>query len=163
MNAEHPKSMMDRLSDMVIGMAALSLVGLVVVQSWQVFSRYVLNDSPSWTEPVTVVLLTAAMSLGAAAGVHTQRHFAFTLLADAAPPWLKRLLVSIGSLTVAVLGAVLCGWSWVLLRSAWDVRAAGAPFPESLPYAPVAIGGVLMVIFALARHWPQRSATTQGN
>jgi TRAP-type C4-dicarboxylate transport system permease small subunit len=31
------------------------------------------------------------------------------------------------------------------------VRAAGAPFPESLPYAPVAVGGALMVVFAIGR------------
>nr|MBP8908295.1 TRAP transporter small permease [Pseudoxanthomonas sp.] len=41
--------------------AAIALVGLVLVQSWQVFTRYVLNDSPSWTEPVTLLLLATAM------------------------------------------------------------------------------------------------------
>jgi TRAP-type C4-dicarboxylate transport system permease small subunit len=145
------KTGLDRLSGVVIAIAALALVGLVAVQGWQVFARYVLNDSPSWTEPVTMVLLTSAMSFGAASGVYNDRHFAFTLLADAAPPKLRRGLFIFTKLIIALLGAVLAWWSLLLFRSGIDVRAAGAAFPESLPYVPVALGGVLMVVFALAR------------
>ncbi len=158
------KTAMDRLADAVVAFAALTLVGLVAVQGWQVFARYVLNDSPSWTEPVTLALLTAAMSLGAAAGVHNDRHFAFTLLADAAPPALRRALFVLTKLTIAALGAVLGGWSLMLFLGGIDVRAAGASFPETLPYAPVALGGALMVVFALARCLPssvRRSSTTR--
>jgi TRAP-type C4-dicarboxylate transport system permease small subunit len=148
------KTGLDRLSDAVVALAALALVGLVAVQGWQVFARYVLNDSPGWTEPVTLVLLTTAMSLGAAAGVHNDRHFAFTLLADAAQPALRRALFVFAKLVVAMLGGVLAWWSFALFRNGLDIRAAGAPFPETLPYAPVAIGGALMMLFALARCLP---------
>jgi TRAP-type C4-dicarboxylate transport system permease small subunit len=148
------KTGLDRLADAVVALAALALVGLVAVQGWQVFARYVLNDSPSWTEPVTLALLTAAMAFGAAAGVHSDRHFAFTLLADTAPPRLRNLLLVFNRLVIAVLGGVLSWWSFVLFRSGFDVRAAGAAFPESLPYAPVALGGALIAVFALARCLP---------
>lgn len=141
----------DRLATTVYAIAAASLIGLVLVQGWQVFARYVLNDSPSWTEPVTLVLLTAAMSFGAAAGVHTDRHFAFTLLADAAPPKLRRGLFVFARLAMAALGAVLAWWAARLFLAGADVRAAGAPFPETLPYAMVAIGGGLIAVFAVAR------------
>jgi TRAP-type C4-dicarboxylate transport system permease small subunit len=141
----------NRLADAVIALAALSLAGLVAVQGWQVFARYVMNDSPSWTEPVTLALLTSAMAFGAAAGVHTDRHFAFTLLADAAPPRLRRTLFVATKLLIAAVGAVLAWWAWRLFLAGADVRAAGAPFPETLPYAPVALGGALMTVFALAR------------
>jgi TRAP-type C4-dicarboxylate transport system permease small subunit len=152
------KTRLDRLADAVIVLAALALAALVVVQGWQVFARYVLNASPSWTEPVTMVLLTSAMSFGAAVGVHNDRHFAFTLLADIAPPALRRMLFVLTKLVIALLGAVLAAWSFALFRSGVDVRAAGAPFPETLPYAPVAIGGTLMMIFALARCLPFAAA-----
>lgn len=142
---------LDRLAAVAIALAAITLVGLVVVQGWQVFARYVLNDSPGWTEPVTLVLLTAAMSFGAAAGVHDDRHFAFTLLADAAPPKVGRALFVGTQLVIALLGAVLAWWAVRLFLAGVDVRAAGAAFPETLPYAPVALGGALMVVFALGR------------
>lgn len=156
------KMRLDRLADAVVALAALALVGLVAVQGWQVFARYVLNDSPSWTEPVTLALLTSAMAFGAAAGVHNDRHFAFTLLADIAPPGLRRALFVFSQLTIALLGAVLAWWSYVLFDSGVDIRTAGAPFPETLPYAPVALGGALMTIFALARCLPGARKQTPG-
>jgi TRAP-type C4-dicarboxylate transport system permease small subunit len=152
----HPHSttspaLLDRLAGLVIGVGATTLVGLVAVQAWQVFARYVLNDSPSWTEPVTLVLLTAAMSFGAAAGVHNDRHFAFTLLADATPTRFRRPLFVVTKLVIAAIGAVLAWWATLLFLGGSGVKAAGAPFPETLPYAPVAIGGALMTVFALGR------------
>lgn len=140
-----------RLSSLSAAMAAAALIGLVAAQGWQVFARYVLNDSPGWTEPVTLVLLSTAMSLGAAAAVHDGRHFAFTLLADAAPGPLRSLLRLFTEALVAVIGGVLAVWGAVLFSGGADVRAAGVFFPESLPYAPVALGGALMALFALGR------------
>ena len=49
---------MDLLSHTDIAFEVAALLGLVVVQGWQVIARYVINDSPSWTEPVTVLLLS---------------------------------------------------------------------------------------------------------
>ena len=93
-----PQRLLNVIADVAIYIAVIALLGLVVVQGWQVFARYVINDSPSWTEPVTLLLLATAMSLGAATGVHTRRHFGFFLLAAhmgplmrawAAPPTLQ--------------------------------------------------------------------------
>lgn len=145
---------LDLLASITVAVAATALAALVAVQGWQVFARYVLDHSPGWIEPATVVLLTAAMSFGAAAGVHNDRHFAFTLLADRAPGASRRVLFVATRLLIAVLGAGLAWWAARLFLDGADVRAAGAPFPESSPYAPVAIGGALMAVFAIGRCLP---------
>ena len=54
--------LVDRLAGLAIAVAALALLGLVAVQGWQVVARYALNDSPSWTEPVTLLLLIWGMN-----------------------------------------------------------------------------------------------------
>ena len=92
---------MDLLSNAAIAVAVVALLGLVVVQGWQVFARYVINDSPSWTEPVTLLLLATAMSLGAACGVHTNRHFGFFLLHAYLGPGLRRAVDVLVQLVVA--------------------------------------------------------------
>ena len=155
-------TLLDRLSDASIAVAVAALLGLVVVQGWQVFARYVINDSPSWTEPVTILLLAAAMSFGAASGVHTGRHFGFFLLAEAMRPAHKRIVDTVVNLVIVSIGAVMAGWGSVLLLDGLDIKMAGAPLPQSLPYLPLAIGGALMVVFALARGvsvWTKRSGT----
>ena len=154
--------LLDRLSDASIAVAVAALLGLVVVQGWQVFARYVINDSPSWTEPVTILLLAAAMSFGAASGVHTGRHFGFFLLAEAMRPANKRIVDTVVNIVIVSIGAVMAGWGSVLLLDGLDIKMAGAPLPQSLPYLPLAIGGALMVVFALARGvsvWTKRSGT----
>lgn len=158
--APPPRTALDILSDGSIAVAVAALLGLVVVQGWQVFARYVINDSPSWTEPVTIVLLATAMSFGAASGVHTGRHFGFFLLAEAMRPLQRRIVDTVVNLVIAAIGAVLLGWGGVLLVDGFDIRMAGAPLPQSLPYLPLAIGGALMAVFALARGiatWTKRA------
>ena len=145
------QALMQRISGLAIGIAASALIGLVIVQGWQVFARYVLNNSPSWTEPVTLLLLSTAMGMGAAAGVYTNRHFGFVLLAESLPPHVKRLVDCMSPLVIALIGASMADWSFVLLLDGLDVKMAGAPLPQSIAFLPLALSGVLMVVFALNR------------
>jgi len=141
--------LLDRIADIAIHVAVAALLGLVVVQGWQVFARYVINDSPSWTEPVTLLLLATAMSLGAATGVHTRRHFGFFLLAAHMGPGLRRAVDVFASFVVALLGVVIAWWAAVLLLDGLDIKTAGANLPQSINYLPLCIGGALMAVFAV--------------
>jgi TRAP-type C4-dicarboxylate transport system permease small subunit len=149
--ADIRRGVIDRLAAATIAIAAAALLGLVLVQSWQVFTRYVLNDSPSWTEPMTLVLLSTAMSFGAAAGVHTNRHFGFVLLADHVPPGMRKVFAMISPLVIGAIGAVMAWWGAVLLVDGWAIKIAGANMPQSINFLPLSLGGALMVVFALQR------------
>src|SRR5688572_17767618 len=133
-----------------------SLVGVAAVEAWQVVARYVLNDAPGWTEPVALLLLNVAMSLGAAAAVHGRAHFGFMVLQQAAPPRVARALAVFSDLVVAGIGLVLAGYGARLAADGWTVPMAGAPLPQSAAFVPLAIGGALMALFALARVLPRR-------
>ena len=148
---DSPRHPLDRLAQGATAIAAAALVGLVVVQGWQVFARYVINDSPSWTEPVTPLLLSTAMSLSAAAGVRTGRHFSFVLLAEAAGPRAHRAMAVTSEVVVLAIGACLAIGAAVLWLDGLDVRLAGAPLPQSSAYLPLCVGGALMGVFALQR------------
>ncbi len=158
---------LDLIATVAIGIAAAALLGLVVAQGWQVFARYVLNDSPSWTEPVTLLLLATAMSLGAATGVHTNRHFGFFLLHDHVRPGMRTAIDVVVQLVVATIGAVLAWWASVLLLDGLHIKAAGAALPQSINYLPLAAGGALMVLFALNRLalalLPHQAAAMEGD
>src|SRR5215468_353987 len=66
--------------------ACMALIVMTLVEAWQVYARYVLNDSPSWTEPVALLLMSAAMMFGAANGVRSESHFGFFLALHVSPP-----------------------------------------------------------------------------
>lgn len=141
----------DLLSDISIGVAATALLGLVLVQGWQVIARYVINDSPSWTEPVTVLLLSTAMSLGAASGVHSKRHFGFYLLTESLGASMRHVLQAVPPLVILAIGAAIAYWAWILLVDGLDIRTAGADLPQSISYLPLSVGGALMAVFALGQ------------
>jgi TRAP-type C4-dicarboxylate transport system permease small subunit len=141
------------LAQLATAIASLALLTLVLVQAWQVVARYVLNDSPGWTEPVAVLMLSTAMSFGAAAGVHSRSHFGFFLLLQAAPPALRRWLACLSHAIVLLIGAVLAAWSARLLLDGIGIPMAGAPLPQSANFAPLCGGGTLMVAFAIQALW----------
>ncbi|MGH6951993.1 MAG: TRAP transporter small permease, partial [Vitreimonas sp.] len=74
------RSAFGALAQFTVFIAAASLCALVGVLAWQVFGRYVLNSSPSWTEPVALTLMGVAALFGAAIAVRAESHFAFPTL-----------------------------------------------------------------------------------
>lgn len=140
-----------RIARAAMLVAGFALVVLAAVEVWQVFARYVLNDSPGWTEPVALFLLSTAMSLGAGAGVRSWSHFGFFILVQHAPPRVRRAFEAFACLVVAAIGATLAVCGSLLLVDGIDVPAAGSVLPQSAPFLPLALGGALICVFALER------------
>lgn len=143
--------LLDALARIATIVAALALMSLVVVEGWQVFARYVRNDSPGWTEPLALLLVNTAMMLGAAVGVRRDTHFGFSLFVDAMPPRVRAIVLLLTHLVIASIGALLARWGVVLCADNWDIPMAGAGLPQGLIFVPTVIGGVLMALFAVAR------------
>jgi TRAP-type C4-dicarboxylate transport system permease small subunit len=153
---------LDRLERLAGGVAGASLVGVVCVQSWQVFARYVLNASPSWTEPVALLLVANAALLGAAIGARKETHFAFPVLVDAAPPVVADVLRAASRLVMLALGLGLVIFGARLTIDAMGVTMAGAPIPAGLRFAPMALGGLLIAVFSLERLLVKRTPGGEG-
>lgn len=145
------KGILDRLEWAALVFAATTLVAVVAVQAWQVFARYVLNDSPSWTEPLALVFIANTAMLGAAVGVRRETHFSFPLLADSAPWPVRQTCRALARLAMLGLGAGLGWFGFMLMADASSVAMAGAPLPVGLRFAPVSWGGALITLFALER------------
>jgi len=131
--------------------ATVSLCTLVLVLAWQVFGRYVMNESPGWTEPVALTLMGIAALFGAAVAVRNETHFNFPTLVESAPPALRAALKALSRLIALAFGAALCFYGWLLMADAWDVPMAGAPLPEGVSFIGVFAGGGLIALFALER------------
>jgi TRAP-type C4-dicarboxylate transport system permease small subunit len=121
---------------------------MAAVEAWQVFARYVLNNSPSWTEPVALVLMSTAMMFGAAVGVRANRHFGFFIVAQNASPPVRRILHIVSRLIATAIGVMFAVWGGEMLIDAWDYPMAGAPLPQGVVFLPMCLGGALIAIFA---------------
>jgi len=151
MTATETNNLLAWVARVATAIAGAALLGMAATEAWQVFARYVLNDSPGWTEPVALFLLNTAMSLGAAAGVRSWSHFGFFILVHNAPVALRRALQAFACLLVAAVGAALAVWGAQLLLDGIAVPAAGTLLPESAVFLPMTVGGALMFVFAIER------------
>lgn len=142
---------LDRLAGLAMGLAGAALVAMALVQAWQVFARYVLNDSPGWTEPLALLLMSLAVMFGAAVAVRRESHFAFQTFRDAAPGRARWVLKSISRLIAAAAGAGLAILGGTLMVDEWPVAMAGAPLPSGLKFAGLCLGGILILLFAVER------------
>lgn len=152
-----------RLAEGVLTLAGLFLVALAFIEGWQVFARYVLNDSPSWTEPLALLCMKFAMMLGAAYGVRAERHFGFFIGVHAAPPRLRRVLLTFSRLVQVAIGAMLCYWGVQLCTENWDVALPGTALPQGAGYLPLVVGGPIIALFALELIVRARDSYSEGD
>jgi TRAP-type C4-dicarboxylate transport system permease small subunit len=142
-------SVLAPLARFAIAVAGVALVAMAAIQVWQVFARYVLNDPPSWTEPLALLCMSTTMMFGAAAGVHANRHFGFFIAVEHARPALRRAMQIVARSIAAVIGIMLAVWGADMTIGSWDYQIAGAPLPQGIVFLPLCVGGALIALFAL--------------
>ncbi len=138
-----------RTAGIALAIAGASVVGMAAVEAWQVFARYVMNDSPSWTEPVALLLMSTAMMFGAAAGVRANRHFGFFIVVEYARPPVQRALRLLAQCIILGIGLMFAVWGGEMMLDAWSYPMAGAPLPQGLVFLPMCAGGALIALFAV--------------
>lgn len=141
--------MLDRISDWLIKLSALGLIIMTAVTFWQVFGRFVLNSSPSWSEPLSLILMIWYIFFAAATGVREGSHIKITVLEDMSSPSRLRILRICINILVAIFGAILCIYGVQLVYLVNDNIIAGLGISRSFAYLPLPISGFLMTIFAL--------------
>ena len=142
---------LDHLTSFVIGAACVSLVVMALIQAWQVFARYVMNDSPGWTEPLALLLMSVVVMFGAAVAVRRETHFAFQSLQDSLPGRGRLITLTLSRLIAAATGTALMFFGGTLMLDDWSVAMAGAPLPSGLKFAGLCVGGALILLFAIER------------
>ena len=132
----------------------LSASGLVLMTAfiaWQVFGRYVLNDSPAWTEPAAVMLMSWFIFLGAAVGIREGYHLSFDVLLYVLPASAKAVLHTISDAVVAVFGAAMVWFGAELARGTWSATIPSLGLPGGFDFLPLVAGGTLAALFSLER------------
>jgi TRAP-type C4-dicarboxylate transport system permease small subunit len=150
------------LARITIAVAGIALVAMAGIQAWQVFARYVLDDPPSWTEPLALLCMSTTLMFGAAAGVHAGRHFGFFIVVEHARPTLRRLMQLVARLIATLVGVLFALWGGEMMIDAWDYEIAGAPLPQGIMFVPLCLGGALIAIFSieqLVHLWRSRSSS----
>ncbi len=142
-----------RLLDVICQIALLigcvGLVAMTAAVAWQVFGRFILNDTPSWTEPISLLLMLYFILLVAAVGVRERFHLGLDLFRFLLPAPILRVMELIN---FTLLGGFGCAMFWFgreMVIQSWGVPMVALGFPEGVALLPMAISGLMIVLFSI--------------
>jgi TRAP-type C4-dicarboxylate transport system permease small subunit len=139
------------LSRAALWIASLGLVLMTLFVAWQVFGRYILNNSPSWTEPGSLLLMSWFILLGSAVGVREGDHLGFEIGLHYASPPIRLAMRTITFSLMIVFGIAMAVYGSQLTASTWRAKMAGVGLPQGMDYVPLVVGGVLIALFSLEK------------
>lgn len=139
------------ISRFALWISAIGLVLMTLFVAWQVFGRKVLNDSPSWTEPGSLLLMSWFILLGAAVGVRESDHMGFEIGLHYAPDWLRKAMQVTTYALIITFSIYMVIYGWALTQSTWRAKMAGINLPQGMDYLPLVGGGVLIALFAFEK------------
>ncbi|MDI6025104.1 TRAP transporter small permease [Corticibacterium sp. UT-5YL-CI-8] len=142
---------LSRVNTAALYLASIGLVVMTAIVAWQVFCRYILNDSPSWTEPGAVMLMSWFIFLGAAVGVRENNHMGFDVLLYVLPHWAKKWLRMISDIVILAFGIGMVWYGSKLVGLTWNTTLPALGISGGWDYLPVVGGGILVMLFSLER------------
>jgi TRAP-type C4-dicarboxylate transport system permease small subunit len=140
---------LDRLCQIALWLGGGALVAMTLAVTWQVFGRFVLNDSPSWTEPVSLVLMVWSILVVAAVGIRERFHLGLDLFREVAPPRVRWAMDLAANVLVGAFAVAMAVYGAKLAMRVWANPMPVLGISEGWNYVPVSVCGVLIVLFSI--------------
>ncbi|MHC1550766.1 TRAP transporter small permease [Phyllobacterium sp. K27] len=140
-----------KVNDCALYLSAFGLVLMTALVVYQVFSRFVLNSSPSWTETSAIMVMSWFIFLGAAIGVREKFHLGFDVLLYVLPKGSKVALRTISDVVVLSFSLGMVWYGGKLVALTWKSTIPSLGLPGGFDYLPLVAGGLLIGLFSLER------------
>ena len=144
-----------RLSDWInrcvqyIGFVQLSLMTLIIIL--QVFYRYVLGSSLSWSEESARFLFIWVVLLGASMGVKESFHVSVTLFKDMLPRRIKVTVDVLVNLLTGVVAAIMVVYGLSIAETVSIQLSPAVRISMFWVYLAIPVSGALMLVHLAAR------------
>jgi TRAP-type C4-dicarboxylate transport system permease small subunit len=138
----------DRVIEWIV---AAIFAGMVLIGSWQVFSRFVLNSTPSWSEEIQIFghiwLVFLAIPIAYRRGAHITVEAIRRVLA----PWMNRALDLINELLWVGFAIATAYYSYRVSLVTGNSVSPGLEIPMSYPYYGMILGSVYLLLVVVRR------------
>jgi len=141
-----------KVLDNIISWIMVTLMALlVIVVTWQVFTRYMIGEASSYSEEIARFLLIWIGLLGSAYAYKQNMHLAFDLFTNKATGvrkfWMDiviHLFVALFSVIVLVLGGLY------LVQLTWELNqlSASLQMPMAYVYTALPLSGLIIVFYS---------------
>ncbi|MFD2201343.1 TRAP transporter small permease [Shivajiella indica] len=151
--------------DRIIAFSLSLLMGLMVLNvTWQVISRYVVQNPSSFTDELSRYMLIWLGMLGAAYVAGQNKHLAIDILPNklSGKPKMKLLiLINILVLLFALIAMVLGGINLVYITYILEQKSATLQIPLAYIYTIIPLSGLLVIyyqLFQISQHLKQSNS-----
>jgi len=127
----------------------VALVAMTVLLGYQVYGRYVLNDTPTWVDPLSLLLIMLIAFLGAGIGVYEHTHLAVVVLRKSVSERVRTLMVFATDLIMAIFGGAMLWYGGALTMFKWKTSIPLIGLTEGLRSLPLTICGGMVLLFSL--------------
>lgn len=132
------------------GLCVALLSAMIAIITWQVFSRYALNDPSTFSEESLRFLVIWLSLIGSAYVAGQNKHMSMDLLKEFLGDKAKRRLqILIQLIFIAFAVAVLIAGGMHAVTIAASQKTAVLQLPMSVIYAALPVSGVLTAVYAL--------------
>jgi TRAP-type C4-dicarboxylate transport system permease small subunit len=138
-----------RLAKLSLQIASAGLVAIIICVLYQVFGRYVMNDTPTWAEQLALLLVSYVTMLGTAVGVRDAGHIGLESFLVLAPEWLRNKLEVLIHLFMILFGSCMAYYGLTLAIGQWDEMLPTLGIADGFRYIPIGLCGVLMTLFSI--------------
>jgi len=152
-------TLLERAIDVLTGAAVAVMVATI---SYQVFGRYVLDYTPSWSEELARYLMVWLTMLGAVAVLRSGGHIAVTTLIDMLSPTARRATLAVRDVALVCTCGILAWWGIGFARLNATQESAAMEIPMSIPYAALPVGATLIVLLVLLARLAGSPAAVHG-
>lgn len=154
-NTELPAALriVDRVFDVIVFVSRIvtgvALVVMTVIFGWLVFGRYVLNETPTWVEQYSLLLVMLIAFLGAAVGVRENTHISVVIFRTIVPDNIRKVLVFVTDVLMAGFGGLMLWYGAQLTAFKWSALIPLIQISEGYRSLPLTIAGGLILLFSL--------------
>lgn len=154
-NSELPAALriVDRVFDVIVYVSrvitGVALVAMTVMFGWLVFGRYVLNDTPTWVEGYSFLLVMLIAFLGAAVGVRENTHISVVIFRTTVSEKVRKVFVFVTDILMAGFGGLMLWYGAQLTAFKWDALIPLIQISEGYRSLPLTIAGGLILLFSL--------------
>jgi TRAP-type C4-dicarboxylate transport system permease small subunit len=131
---------------------------MAAVVFYQVFTRYVLDDSAGWTEEIARYFLVAVVFIGASMSVRKNNHIQVDYFYRLMPRVMARILSTLVDVVRCVFLGYAAWLTWLLIQRIGNQPMAVVELPVGIVFSCMLFGFVLMFLRSLQvawRHWKQ--------
>ena len=137
------------LSKLSLVLGVVGLIAVILCVQYQVIGRYIFNDTPTWAEALSMLLVLFVTAFGLAVGVRDAGHIGLESMVALLPDrWRHRIELLIHAL-VGLFGFLMAQGGWMWASAKWGEKKPMLPVPDGIDYVPVVIAGVLIVLFSI--------------